>query len=162
MPDPITPGQLPNPAHYAKLALVGGFSNSTLHPPMRSTGGNPRRTTTHLSSSGAGGARPPLPSALKKTTSHTHSFETGPTGSDSSSDDGRMASMAHSRTASVTANAPASSQPRTYFTHGGKVTVDVAANAAETATPKTAPPPIPVEEKKKSRMSMSFRRKSKA
>ncbi|KAM3416208.1 hypothetical protein BST61_g7814 [Cercospora zeina] len=88
MPAAIAPGQLPNPAHYAKMALVGGFPNNTLHPPVRPTGANSRRTTTHFAGSGAGSSRPPLPSALKKTTSHTYSFETGPPGSDSSSDDG--------------------------------------------------------------------------
>ncbi|GIZ44963.1 hypothetical protein CKM354_000814700 [Cercospora kikuchii] len=162
MPTPIAPGQLPNPAHYAKLALVGGFSNSTLHPPMRPTGANSRRTTTHFGGSVANGSRPPLPSALKKTQSHTYGFEIGPSGSESSSDDGRMLSMPHSRAASVITNTTVSSKPRTYFTHGGKVTVEVATKAAETAAPKPVAPPVPVEDKKKSRMSMSFRRKSKA
>ncbi|PPJ55840.1 hypothetical protein CBER1_07435 [Cercospora berteroae] len=162
MPTPIAPGQLPNPAHYAKLALVGGFSNSTLHPPLRPTGANSRRTTTHFGGSVASGSRTPLPSALKKTQPHTYGFEIGPSGSESSSDDGRMLSMPHSRAASVITNTTVSSKPRTYFTHGGKVTVEVANKAAETAAPKPVAPPVPVEDKKKSRMSMSFRRKSKA
>ncbi|KAI5362270.1 hypothetical protein Slin15195_G059210 [Septoria linicola] len=164
IPAQIMPGQAPGPAHYAKLALVGGHSNSALYPPMRPVSMNSRRGTTQFSGGPVSIQR--LPPALKKTSPNGYAFDATPIGSDagsdpSSSDDGRMLTMGHSRTGSVNTTATVT-KPRTYFTHAGKVTVDPETSpTAAAAKPDPTPASVTAEKKKKSRMRMSFGKKSK-
>lgn len=140
------------PSSYAKLALVGGHSASTLFPPTRPVGISSRRSTSHIGTSSSAN-RVPLQSAMKKRSQydysnfyprHTHlssvsalhanpffssslAFDFTPSDSGSeapSSDDGRMLTMGgHSRSASMHTTG-SMSRPRTYFTHAGKVTID--------------------------------------
>ncbi|KAF7196285.1 hypothetical protein HII31_02352 [Pseudocercospora fuligena] len=131
---------------------------------------NVRRVTTQYAGQSV---KHPAFSALKKSDSYGFDMSTSgsETGTDpSSSDDGYppMMMAGHSRSASLRTTGTAStSKPRTYFTHGGKVTVD-----AKDITPKPSmdvkheSPAAPAEEKKgdkkKSRMSLGFGRKTKA
>ncbi|KXT14795.1 hypothetical protein AC579_9644 [Pseudocercospora musae] len=131
---------------------------------------NVRRVTTQYAGQSV---KHPAFSALKKSDSSGFDMSTSgsETGTDpSSSDDGYppMMMAGHSRSASLRTTGTAStSKPRTYFTHGGKVTVD-----ANDTTPKPSMDPKPeapaatAEEKKgnkkKSRMSLGFGRKTKA
>ncbi|KAL9532042.1 hypothetical protein SMMN14_04173 [Sphaerulina musiva] len=167
------------PSSYAKLALVGGHSASTLFPPTRPVGISSRRSTSHIGTSSSAN-RLPLQSAMKKRSQYDYTFDFTPSDSGSeapSSDDGRMLTLGgHSRSASMHTTG-SMSRPRTYFTHAGKVTIDPddlapskgkqsATAAAAAATP---PPPVPAvptaesldEKKKGNRKSFLSRRKSK-
>ena len=81
-------------------------------------------------------------------------------GTDSTSDDMPTMRPPHMRTPSMRSNARTVEKPRTYFTHGGKITGD--ANTAKPEQP--APPQVaePVAEKvadkkkKRSRFSIGF------
>ncbi|KXT04217.1 hypothetical protein AC578_78 [Pseudocercospora eumusae] len=131
---------------------------------------NVRRVTTQYAGQSA---KHPAFSALKKSDSYGFDMSTSgsETGTDpSSSDEGfpPMMMAKHSRSASLRTTGTAStSKPRTYFTHGGKVTVN-----ANDITPKPSmdtKPEAPVAtaekkkgDKKRSRMSLGFGRKTKA
>lgn len=90
------------------------------------------------------------------------------TGTDASnSDDGRMPTTGgHTRSSSIrTTGTATASRPRTYFTHAGRVTVDP--NAPKPKKTEETKQAAPVQEKKpepkkKSRMSLSFGKKTKA
>ncbi|EMF13225.1 uncharacterized protein SEPMUDRAFT_148594 [Sphaerulina musiva SO2202] len=172
------------PSSYAKLALVGGHSASTLFPPTRPVGISSRRSTSHIGTSSSAN-RLPLQSAMKKRSQYDYTFDFTPSDSGSeapSSDDGRMLTLGgHSRSASMHTTG-SMSRPRTYFTHAGKVTIDpddlapskgkqsaTAAAAAAAAAAPPPPPPVPAvptaesldEKKKGNRKSFLSRRKSK-
>lgn len=60
------------PSSYAKLALVGGHSASTLFPPTRPVGISSRRSTSHIGISSSAN-RLPLQSAMKKRSQYDYS-----------------------------------------------------------------------------------------
>lgn len=60
------------PSSYAKLALVGGHSASTLFPPTRPVGISSRRSTSHIGTSSSAN-RLPLQSAMKKRSQYDYS-----------------------------------------------------------------------------------------
>lgn len=70
--------------------------------------------------------------------------------------------MGHHRSNSMQSAATTASKPRTYFTHGGKVTVDPNASKPEKPAEKAeeaAPAEEKISEKKKKRFSVGFGKK---
>lgn len=176
----------PNVAINPKAALALGQPNSQLLSQNPRLSMNSRRATTHYTgsygptaSSRSSMIRPsPLSSHGKQHrlssqfASANSMTESSPGRSDSGADAFEEAKMMHSRTASFISNAAsvpsaatsAPVKPRTYFTHGGKITVD--ANAQPLAkTDLTAPKAAPAEEKKvveKKKSRFSFGKKTAA
>lgn len=102
------------------------------------------------------------------------SFDVSPNGSDdgtdtSNSDDGKVPAFNYRRPASVRSTMSVPAKPRTYFTHSGKVTVDLNApepvqTQAIKSKPATETPAAPVEaavkeEKKKGKFGLRFGKK---
>lgn len=176
----------PNVAINPKAALALGQPNSALLSQNPRMSMNSRRATTQYAggygataSSRSSIIRPsPLSSHGKQCrkasyfTSANPVLESSPGRSESGADAFEEAKMMHSRTASFISNAAsvpsaatsAPVKPRTYFTHGGKITVD--ANAQPLAkTDLTAPKAAPAEEKKvveKKKSRFSFGKKTAA
>ncbi|CAK4000732.1 Hypothetical predicted protein [Lecanosticta acicola] len=110
--------------------------------------------------------------ARRATTQVTGSHESSPGRSDSGgrervSEDGGQFRPGHFRSTSFqSAGTSMPTKPRTYFTHGGKITMDANAVPVTPAAAEAAPKPAVVEdqkvEKKKSRMSLGFGRKTAA
>ncbi|KAF2171733.1 hypothetical protein M409DRAFT_50389 [Zasmidium cellare ATCC 36951] len=164
----------PTQVHPAnRPALAGGHPYSQMYAPMMSSqvypGGRmgPRRATTQFAGYGSmhGGLSAPRFPQHRPAQSPLSSHESSPLRSDAGFDqmEGGRPPIAHSRANSMHSAAGNSNKPRTYFTHGGKVTVDPNAPKPEKAAEK-AEEAHKEEEKqpeKKKRFSVGFGKKDK-
>ncbi|EME45291.1 hypothetical protein DOTSEDRAFT_23337 [Dothistroma septosporum NZE10] len=172
--DTRLPSRSPIDLNFPRGVLSGGHPGSSMFPqgmpgqlspaariPMAS-----RRATTHFTGAySSNNLNPKLAMMNNSWRSSLSSHETSPkrseNGTDSTSDDTPTMRPPHIRAFSMRSNATSAEKPRTYFTHGGKITVD-----ANTPKPEKQAEPQMVEpvaekvaEKKKGRFSIGFGKK---